>query len=110
MALIAYARVSTDEQTTAPPTDVLRRAGCSMIFEERASGAATGSGRSCAWRSSAAAGATCWLSSGSAGWPARCPTCWRERLEDWGCKRPQPFRSRFGLDFEELTEVGTPNL
>jgi hypothetical protein len=27
-----------------------------------------------------------------------------------GCKRPQPFRSRFGLDFEELTEVGTPNL
>jgi hypothetical protein len=39
MALIAYARVSTDEQTTAPPTDVLRRAGCSVIFEERASGA-----------------------------------------------------------------------
>ena len=36
MALIAYARVSTDEQTTAPPTGVLRRAGCSMIFEERA--------------------------------------------------------------------------
>ena len=84
MALIAYARVSTDEQTTAPLTDVLRRAGCSMIFEERASGAATGNGHSCAWRSSAAAGATCWLSSGSAGWPARCPTCWRERLEDWG--------------------------
>jgi hypothetical protein len=27
-----------------------------------------------------------------------------------GCKRPQPFQSRFGLDFEELTEVGTPNL
>ena len=27
-----------------------------------------------------------------------------------GCKRPQPFRSRFGLDFEEVTEVGTPNL
>ena len=26
-----------------------------------------------------------------------------------GCKRPQPFRSRFGLDFEELTEVGIPN-
>jgi hypothetical protein len=39
MALIAYARVSTDEQTTAPQTDVLRRAGCSVIFEERASGA-----------------------------------------------------------------------
>jgi DNA invertase Pin-like site-specific DNA recombinase len=36
MAVIAYARVSTDEQTTASPTDVLRRAGCSMIFEERA--------------------------------------------------------------------------
>ena len=39
MALIAYARVSNDEQTTAPQTDVLRRAGCSVIFEERASGA-----------------------------------------------------------------------
>jgi DNA invertase Pin-like site-specific DNA recombinase len=39
MALVAYARVSTDEQTTAPQTDVLRRAGCSVIFEEHASGA-----------------------------------------------------------------------
>jgi DNA invertase Pin-like site-specific DNA recombinase len=39
MALIACARVSTDEQTTAPQTDVLRRAGCSVIFEEHASGA-----------------------------------------------------------------------
>ena len=38
-ALIAYARVSTDEQTTAPQTDVPRRAGCSVIFEEHASGA-----------------------------------------------------------------------
>ena len=73
MALIAYAQVSTDEQTTAPPTDVLRRARCSVIFEERASGAATGSGRSCTWRSSAAAGATYWLSSGRLAGPLAVP-------------------------------------
>jgi DNA invertase Pin-like site-specific DNA recombinase len=109
MALIAYARVSTDEQTTAPPTDVLRRAGCSVIFEERASGAATGSGRSCAWRSSCRRGDV--LVVVRIGRLARSLShLLAGASRGLGCKRPQPFRSRFGLDFEELTEVGTPNL
>ena len=83
MALIAYARVSTDEQTTAPPTDVLRRAGCSVIFEERASGADRERPQlhlaiECCRRGDVLVVVR------TAGWPARCPTCWRERLEDWG--------------------------
>lgn len=39
MALIGYARVSTDDQTTDPQTDQLNAARCDRIFAETGSGA-----------------------------------------------------------------------
>lgn len=39
MAVIGYARVSTDEQSTATQVADLRAAGCDMVHEEHASGA-----------------------------------------------------------------------
>ncbi len=38
MTLIGYARVSTDEQTTDPQLDELRRAGCARVFQDIMSG------------------------------------------------------------------------
>jgi DNA invertase Pin-like site-specific DNA recombinase len=41
VTLVGYARVSTENQTTDPQVTALRKAGCSAIFRESASGAAS---------------------------------------------------------------------
>ena len=76
MALIGYARVSTEEQQTDPQLDELRTAGCREVFEERASGASRSRVElPAAWSGSALG--TRWSWCGSTGWPARSPTCSR---------------------------------
>jgi len=72
--LIGYARVSTDEQTTALQLDALRAAGCAAIHEDSASGAS----RSRPGLSRAIEDlrpATRWSSGGSTAWVDRCATC-----------------------------------
>lgn len=67
MALIGYARVSTEEQVTDTQLDDLRAAGCTLVFEEHASGAA----RSWPRRWPGWLMATPWWWSGSTAWRAR---------------------------------------
>ncbi len=74
--LIGYARVSTEDQLTAPQAEELRAAGCAEIHEEHASDASR-SRPVLARLLRRLAPATCWWWSGSTASPARSATCSR---------------------------------
>ena len=76
MALIGYARVSTEDQHTDPQLDELRTAGCAAIFEERASGGSRSRIELARCLERLVKG-THWSWCESTASPARCPTCLR---------------------------------
>jgi DNA invertase Pin-like site-specific DNA recombinase len=76
MALVAYARVSTEDQSTDSQLLALRQAGCSVIFEEHASGGDRDRPVLARTLAGLRKGDTLVVAASTA-WPARCSTCSR---------------------------------